>query len=216
VRGRSIASISRCPGLSPFWASSSGVWWCPGSRRLGSAPWASSRRTLAEPALQGEPAQRPAGDVARDGLLQAADLGSGGDQDVHDVGHAEHRGVLQRGAAGHAAVGRGDRFDVGPGVDQHLGDLGVGSELVLAPVLHLGGGQLGVLGQQAGQPGQVAAVEDVAAFDFELELGPAGAGGDLPQRFIPRPCSASIQVRTSTPSATQHLGLTPSGAFSAT
>jgi hypothetical protein len=42
----------------------------------------------------------------------------------------------------------------------------VSSELVIAPVLHLGGGQLRVLGQQAGQPGQVAAVEDVAAFDF--------------------------------------------------
>ena len=45
---------------------------------------------------------------------------------------------------------------------------------MIRPVLHLGGGQLRVLGQQAGQPGQVAAVEDAAAFDFELELGPAG------------------------------------------
>ncbi len=50
----------------------------------------------------------------------------------------------------------------------------VSALFVVAPVLHLGGGQFGVLGQQARQPGQVAAVEDGAAFDFELELGPAG------------------------------------------
>jgi hypothetical protein len=41
-------------------------------------------------------------------------------------------------------------------------------------VLHLRGSQFRALGQQAGQPGQIAAVEDVAAFDFEFELGPAG------------------------------------------
>jgi hypothetical protein len=48
-------------------------------------------------ALQREPDQRPAGDVARRGsLLQPVDLRCGG-QDVDDLGHAEHRGVLQRG-----------------------------------------------------------------------------------------------------------------------
>jgi hypothetical protein len=35
------------PGLSPIWASSSGVQCCLVSRRLGSPAWASSRRTLA-------------------------------------------------------------------------------------------------------------------------------------------------------------------------
>src|SRR5581483_7442679 len=36
------------------------------------------------------------------------------------------------------------------------------------------GGQLGVLGQQPGQAGKVAAVEDVAALDLQLQPGPAG------------------------------------------
>ena len=46
--------------------------------------------------------------------------------------------------------------------------------LTVGPVLHLGGGQLRVLGQQPGQAEQVAAVEDVAAFHLELDPGPAG------------------------------------------
>jgi hypothetical protein len=63
-------------------------------------------------------------------------------------------------------------------------------------VLHLGGGQLGVLGQQAGQAGQVAAVEDGAAFDFELELGPAGepvVAGWAEDRMI-RPVTARMRA----------------------
>jgi hypothetical protein len=67
------------------------------------------------------------GDIARcGGHLQAVDPGAGGHQDVHHLGHPEHRRVLQRGAAGHAAGIRcRDRLDVGPGLDQHPGDLGV-------------------------------------------------------------------------------------------
>src|ERR1700722_10217690 len=42
-----MASTSRCPGVFSCWLSSSGVVLCWGSRRLGTAPWASSRRALA-------------------------------------------------------------------------------------------------------------------------------------------------------------------------
>ena len=147
VKGRRMDSSSSWPGLSGH--SSSGVRWCSGSRRLGSAPWASSRWMLAarplrrrcakvvvpfcvglvdwrsgcdelvdgiqplvvggeyqrpDPALQGEPGQRPAGDIPGGGShLQAMDPGSRGHQDVHLFGHAEHGCVVQRGAAGHAA-----------------------------------------------------------------------------------------------------------------
>jgi hypothetical protein len=197
----------------------------------------------ADPALPREPGQRPARDISCRGRhLQAANAGSGGHQDVHDLGHAEHRSMLQGGAAGHAArvgCGDGDGVDVGSGLGQHLGDLGVAvagrgdergfrvlraavngragvdqesgdgagagqpepvvvepqhghvaervsSELVVAPVLHLRGRQLRVLGQQPGQPGQIAAVEDVAAFDFEFELGPAGEAVLAGQRQLRR------------------------------
>ncbi len=54
----------------------------------------------------------------------------------------------------------------------HVADRASG--LVVGPVLHLGSGQLRMLGQQPGQPGQVAAVEDVAAFHLKVEPGPAG------------------------------------------
>jgi hypothetical protein len=201
---------------------------------MASSRWWSAANTSARIRLCSENrVQRPAGHIScGGGHLEAADAGSGGDQDVHDVGHAEHRSMLQRGGAGHAAgVGCGDSVDVSSGLDQYLGDLGVAvagggdqrsfrvsgapvhgrasvdqgfgdgagagqlgwqpepvvvesqhghvaervsSELVVAPVLHLGGGELGVIGQQAGEPGRVAAVEDLAAFDFEFELGPAG------------------------------------------
>jgi hypothetical protein len=154
-------------------AFSSGVVSCLGSRRLGSAQWASSRRTLGaaavacrgvqrqplafgvglvdrgsgrnepvddlqalvaggehqrpEPALQREPVQRPACDATRGGgHLQAVNLGPGGHQDIHDVGHAEHSRMLERGAVGHAAgAGGGDGLDVGLDVDEYSGDLGV-------------------------------------------------------------------------------------------
>lgn len=85
-----------------------------------------------DPALQREPVQRRAGDVAGcGGHLQAVDPGPGGDQDIHHLGHAEHRRVLQCGAVGHAVVGHaagvgcGDGLDVGSGVDEHSGDFGV-------------------------------------------------------------------------------------------
>jgi hypothetical protein len=133
-----MASTSRCPGLAPFQHSSSGVRWCVGcgswDRRSRLDEPVDDLQPLVvggehqdpEPALQREPAKRPAGDVTHSGgYLQAADHGSGGHQYVHDLGHAEHCCVLERGAAGDATVGCGDGLDAGPGVDEHFGDFGV-------------------------------------------------------------------------------------------
>ncbi len=87
-------------------------------------------------------------------------------------------------------VDRGARVDEGPGdgagtgkfarqaepvvVEAHHRDVAERlAVLPVGPVFHRPGGQFGVLRQQPGQAGQVAAVEDVAALDFQLELGPA-------------------------------------------
>jgi hypothetical protein len=61
-------------------------------------------------------------------------------------------------------------------VEAHHRDIAnrVGAVLVVGPAQQLGAGQLGVLGQQPGQAGQVAAVEDRAAAHFQGEPGPAG------------------------------------------
>jgi hypothetical protein len=52
-------------------------------------------------------------------------LPPGGHQDIHDVGHAEHSRMLERGAVGHGAGAAGGHgLDTGPDVDEHAGNLG--------------------------------------------------------------------------------------------
>lgn len=52
--------------------------------------------------------------------------GASGDQQVDDVGHAEHRGVQQSSALGHTTGVEGRaRLQVGAGLDESPGNLGV-------------------------------------------------------------------------------------------
>jgi hypothetical protein len=52
-------------------------------------------------------------------------LAPGGHQDIHDVGHAEHSRMLERGAVGHAAGAAGDMASMpAPDVDEHSGNFG--------------------------------------------------------------------------------------------
>src|SRR5450631_311935 len=97
------------------------------------------------------------------------------------------RGLLVRGVAVHRRASVDQRLGDGAGtgkltrqpepvaVKPHHRDVAerLGAHAV-RPVLHLPGRQLWVLGQEPGEAGQVAAVEDIATFYFELELRPAG------------------------------------------
>src|SRR5260370_700444 len=80
-----------------------------------------------DPALVGEPGQRPAGDIAGGGgHLQAVDLGPGGYQHVEDLGHAEQRRLVHPGPAGHAArIAARDGVAAAPCVAEHPGKLPV-------------------------------------------------------------------------------------------
>jgi hypothetical protein len=133
-----------------------------------------------------------AGRAAGVGRGHGVEVGAGLDQHPDDIGVADACRGDQR-----CVLVTGPPVDWRSGVDQRFGyrsgagQLGGQAEpvvvepqhhdvperlaaLPVSPMLHLLGGQLGVLGQQPGQPGQVPAVEDVAALDFQLQPGPAG------------------------------------------
>lgn len=60
-------------------------------------------RGRADPGLQGRFGGEPVGDISDgSGALDAVRLSAGLDQQIEDCGHAEHRGMHQRGPTGHA------------------------------------------------------------------------------------------------------------------